>query len=114
MLTTRLGIQSWCFRSCKETGQVIESLKRCGVDRIELCGIHIDLAHARETLKQYADNGIRISSFEMPNTLTGAERFSISGPSRRPAQSFRRDEQSHCRRQQSSQLQSCVQPRFPV
>ncbi len=63
MLTTRLGIQSWCFRSCKETGQVIESLKRCGVDRIELCGIHIDLAHARETLKQYADNGIRISSF---------------------------------------------------
>ncbi len=63
MLTSRLGIQSWCFRSYKETGKLIEALKLCGVDRIELCGIHIDLNHPQETLKQFSDNGIRISSF---------------------------------------------------
>ena len=63
MLTSRLGIQSWCFRSYKETGKIIEALKLCGADRIELCGIHIDLDHPQETLKQYTDNGIRISSF---------------------------------------------------
>ena len=63
MLTSRLGIQSWCFRSYKETGKIIEALKLCGVDRIELCGIHVDLNHPQETLKQFSDNGIRISSF---------------------------------------------------
>lgn len=63
MLTSRLGIQSWCFRTYKETEKIIEALKLCGVDRIELCGVHIDVSNPQETLKLYHDNGIRISSF---------------------------------------------------
>ncbi|HEY3332230.1 MAG TPA: sugar phosphate isomerase/epimerase [Capsulimonadaceae bacterium] len=40
--TIPLGIQSWCFRGSKTNAEVIERLKACGADGIELCGVHVD------------------------------------------------------------------------
>lgn len=63
MFSKKLGIQSWCFRSYKETGKIVEALRQCGVDGIELCGVHIDIHHPEETVRQYTDSGIRITAF---------------------------------------------------
>jgi len=60
-----LGIQSWCFREFKKPEQVIPMLRECGVDRIELCGVHINPADPamEHVLKAYNDAGITVSSF---------------------------------------------------
>ena len=63
-IVDRLGIQSWCFRGMENNSEVIEALKECGVDRIELCGVHINFANnPEEVLKQYCDAGIKVSSY---------------------------------------------------
>lgn len=62
-MTERLGVQSWCFREFKTSGQVVEGLKACGVSRLEICGVHIDVAkNAEATLKAYENAGITISA----------------------------------------------------
>lgn len=59
-----LGIQSWCFRTIKETSGVIKALKACGVRNVELCGAHVDVAkNAGQVLKAFEDAGIRISVY---------------------------------------------------
>lgn len=63
MLSDRLGIQSWCFREFKETDKLIEALKKCTVDRIELCGVHIDVNSPAKTLQDFKAAGITVSSF---------------------------------------------------
>ena len=63
MINSTLGIQSWCFRGLKGTPEIIAALNACGVDRLEACGIHIDLDRPAESLKLYRDAGITISSF---------------------------------------------------
>ena len=63
MFTSKLGIQSWCFHTYKETEKVIEALGKCGVDKIELCGVHLDVHSPAGTLQQYRDNGITVTSF---------------------------------------------------
>jgi len=64
-IKTQLGAQSYCFRHFKENAQVIENLKACGLDKIELCGVHADF-NAPETfdgvLQQYSDGGVEIVS----------------------------------------------------
>lgn len=63
-LIGRLGIQSWCFRKITDNSKVIEALKECGVDHIELCGIHINpCENAKSVVSQYLDAGITISAF---------------------------------------------------
>ena len=63
-LSSRIGIQSWCFRAFKTAPQLIEGLRKAGVSNLEICGVHIDLAkNAIETLKEYSDAGISFSSY---------------------------------------------------
>ena len=72
-IVSRLGIQSWCFRAFKETPGLIKQLKKCGLDRLEICGVHIDLGrNPEQTLKQYTDAGIKISSYGV-NSFTKDE-----------------------------------------
>lgn len=63
MINSTLGIQSWCFRGLKGAPEIIAALTACGVNRLEACGIHIDLDHPAESLKIYRDAGITISAF---------------------------------------------------
>lgn len=60
-----LGIQSYCFRHFDQNATVIEKLKLCGVDKIELCGVHADFTDEDSfmgVLRQYADSGVEIVS----------------------------------------------------
>ena len=73
-MVSRLGVQSWCFREFKETAKIIKALKECGVDRLEICGVHIDVGNdPGRTLREYADAGIAISSFGV-SCFAGDER----------------------------------------
>lgn len=69
-IKSALGIQSYCFRHFKENAVVIEKLKSCGVDKIELCGVHADFkdeSSFTEVLRQYADGGVEIVSIGVQN-----------------------------------------------
>lgn len=64
-IKTALGAQSYCFRHFKDNATVIEKLKACGLDRIELCGVHADFCDESSfdaIIKQYSDAGISIVS----------------------------------------------------
>lgn len=64
-IKNELGIQSYCFRHFKENSAVIEKLKSCGVDKIELCGVHADFKDENtfdEVLRQYEEGGVEIVS----------------------------------------------------
>lgn len=41
-LPTDLGVQSYCFRHFKENAKVADLVRECGLDKIELCGVHAD------------------------------------------------------------------------
>ncbi len=61
-----VGIQSWCFRELGGNDNNIKALKEANIDRIELCGIHVNVADAQnveETLALYAQNGIEVSAY---------------------------------------------------
>lgn len=65
-LLKRMGIQSWCFRSIKTHDGVIDALKQCGVNNIELCGAHYKAdqsAKHADVVKLYKDKGVTISCF---------------------------------------------------
>jgi len=65
-LLANLGIQSWCFRGFKTHEQVIEALKQCGVDKIELSAAHwkpSDDVEPAEVVDLYRRHGITISSY---------------------------------------------------
>jgi sugar phosphate isomerase/epimerase len=61
-----LAVQSYCFRTIKDNRQVAACVGACGVDGIELCVAHVDLADERswdEVIGAYRDAGVRIVSF---------------------------------------------------
>lgn len=63
-LSSRLGIQSWCFRAFKTVDQVVGGLRAAGVSHLEICGVHVDVAaNAAQRLKEYAAAGITLSSY---------------------------------------------------
>ena len=65
-LKSRLGIQSWCFRGLKRHEQVIDALKKCGVDKIELSAAHLlpwDEADLAGVVDLYRGNGISVSAY---------------------------------------------------
>ena len=81
-----LGIQSYCFRHFKQNAEVIEKLKACGVNKIELCGVHADLTDESsfdEVLRQYADGGVEIVSIGVQgfndNAATERKFFEFAG-----------------------------------
>src|SRR5512133_650429 len=64
-LLSRLGIQSWCFRKFTTTQQVIDGLRACGVDHLEICGVHGDAVkdpQAARVIDEYRKAGITLSS----------------------------------------------------
>jgi inosose dehydratase len=61
-----LGIQSWTFRACKTHEDVIAAARACGVDALELCGVHLDVGNAEAAaaaLAQYRAAGITLSAW---------------------------------------------------
>ncbi len=76
----RLGVQSWCFRTYKTTDDVIKAVQACGLDALELCGIHVDVndsAAVDVALAQYRAAGIALTSF-------GVNGFSADAATNRP------------------------------
>ena len=67
MLGKKLAIQSWCFRGMKDNEGVISALKTCGVDKIEMCGVHVDPVALEDggakALSLYKASGIAISAY---------------------------------------------------
>ena len=62
---TELGAQSYCFRHFKDNATVIAKLKECGLDRIELCGVHADFTDESSfdsVIQEYSDAGVTITS----------------------------------------------------
>jgi len=60
-----LAVQSYCFRGFKENAQVIDLVKKIGLSRIELCGVHADFNDDKtfdKVIAQYADGGVKIVS----------------------------------------------------
>jgi len=70
-----LAVQSFCFRDFKDNRTVAGLVRECGLDGIELCGIHADFTNPtsfQEVLEVYRDAGIRIVSIGV-QTITGDE-----------------------------------------
>jgi sugar phosphate isomerase/epimerase len=64
-LATELGIQSWTFRGFKENEKVVDFLRECGVNRVELSSAHADFAAANtfdRIIGIYRQAGIQIVS----------------------------------------------------
>jgi sugar phosphate isomerase/epimerase len=64
-LQQELGAQSYCFRGFKQNADVIEKLKECGVNRLELCGVHADFLDESgfdAIIKEYSDAGVVLTS----------------------------------------------------
>lgn len=60
-----LAIQSYCLRGFKDNATVAGKVRDCDLDRIELCGVHVDFrdeASFTDVLSTYHDAGIRIVS----------------------------------------------------
>ncbi len=42
MNINQLGVQSYCFRHFKDNARVAELVRECGLNKIELCAVHVD------------------------------------------------------------------------
>jgi len=64
-LAKELGVQSFCFREFKDNQEVVEKVKACGLDRIELCGVHADFEDEstfQSVIDVYKEGGVEIVS----------------------------------------------------
>jgi len=62
----RLGIQSFCFRGLPEHEQVVDALKECGVNSVELAFTHYKPQEEKDhsaIVSFYRDRGIEISCY---------------------------------------------------
>ena len=69
-LSTELGVQSYCFRHFKDNSKVVELVKECDLDAIELCGVHVDFNDEStfdDVIGLYGDAGVRIVSIGCEN-----------------------------------------------
>jgi inosose dehydratase len=63
--SSKLGVQSWCFRTYKTNPEVIREVKACGLDAIELCAVHADFkdpSKFEEIIHTYRKAGVKILS----------------------------------------------------
>lgn len=71
------GVQSYCFRNFKDNRQVAAMVRRIGVDKIEICGIHsgnfADLGYWREQIGIYREAGVGIVSIGVQTFGADAE-----------------------------------------
>jgi len=67
MFGKKLAIQSWTLRGIKTNEGVIKAVKECGLDKIEMCGIHVDPVTLQDggasALKLYEQSGVTMSAF---------------------------------------------------
>lgn len=60
-----LAIQSYCLREFKANEDVVEKVKECGLNKIELCGVHVDFSNEEsfdQVIETYQNAGIDIVS----------------------------------------------------
>lgn len=60
-----IGVQSWCFRKFERRADLIAGIKRCGLERVELCGVHADFtgeASFDSVVGEFRSAGITISA----------------------------------------------------
>lgn len=63
-LLRELGIKSFSFRAITDNAQVAETVKQCGVDRIDLSGCHVDYddpASQERVIETYRAAGVKIT-----------------------------------------------------
>jgi len=73
----KLAVQSYCFRGFKDNRKVAEMVKECGLDKIELCGVHVDFSNPssfKEIIGIYRDAGIEIISIGVQEFANNEER----------------------------------------
>ncbi len=70
------GVQSYCFRHFKDNREVAAKVRECGLDKIELCGVHADFDVPEtfgDVVQIYRDAGIGIVSIGV-QTFGGEDR----------------------------------------
>jgi sugar phosphate isomerase/epimerase len=73
------GVQSYCYRHFKDNAKVAELVKESGLDRIELCAVHVDFndeASFDGVIDTYKKAGVQIASI-------GVEGFADNEPAER-------------------------------
>jgi sugar phosphate isomerase/epimerase len=74
-MSNKLAVQSYCFRDFKDNAKVAELVKACGLNGIELCGVHVDFqnqAAFKAAAGIYRQAGVSIVSTGV-NGLSGDE-----------------------------------------
>ncbi len=64
-MKVEFGVQSYCFRHFKDNRQVASLVKECGLDRIEICGVHVDFTKEEtfpEVVAIYRQAGVKLIS----------------------------------------------------
>jgi len=70
-----LGVQSYCFRHFKDNAKAASLVKACDLERIELCGVHVDWKDPGSfegVVGTYRDAGVEIVSLGV-NGMAGDE-----------------------------------------
>ncbi len=63
--TKNVGVQSYCFRNFKDNREVAGLVRKCGLNAIELCGVHCDFSNEagwKDAVNVYRDAGVEIVS----------------------------------------------------
>ncbi len=71
-----LGVQSYCFRDYKTNEMVANCVKDIGLERIELCGVHVDFndpASFDGVIKTYTNAGVDIVSIGVVQLTTNED-----------------------------------------
>ena len=69
------GVQSYCFRHFKDNAQVAKMVRDIGVDKIELCGVHVQFDQPDtfdDIIATYRDAGVSIISIGV-QTFKGSD-----------------------------------------
>jgi inosose dehydratase len=66
-----IGVQSWSFREFSTRAELNAGIKKCGLDRVEVCGVHADFADESSfdsVISEFRSAGVAI-------TAIGVQRF---------------------------------------
>lgn len=58
VLGIRVGIQSWCFRGLDGLSAIVDALKACNIDALEITSIHANYDNAEEVRAYFESHGI--------------------------------------------------------
>lgn len=84
-ITQDFGVQSYCFRSIKDNNDVAEAVKKIGLGKIEICGVHCsfgDTAAHQQVIDTYQNAGVAIQSIGVegmgPDEAENRKRFDFA------------------------------------